>query len=68
MLEDVDSFKAGQNLPFYVLSQSYCLFCFCFFQLNLDPPIKQGQTRYYYPVLQFSSEEEDIEIELPFTE
>lgn len=38
-----------------------------FFVLSLDPPIKQGQTRYHYLVLLFSMEEE-TSIELPFTE
>merc|ERR1711874_488355 len=35
--------------------------------VNVDPPMKQGQTRYHYLVLIFK-EEEEIEIELPFTE
>ncbi|XP_029174781.1 FACT complex subunit Ssrp1 [Nylanderia fulva] len=38
-----------------------------FFVVSLDPPIKQGQTRYHYLVLLFSQEEE-TSIELPFTE
>lgn len=38
-----------------------------FFVLSLDPPIKQGQTRYHFLVLLFQIEEE-ITIELPFTE
>ncbi|XP_037035831.1 FACT complex subunit Ssrp1 [Bradysia coprophila] len=38
-----------------------------FFVLSLDPPIKQGQTRYHYLVLLFSMEEE-TSIELPFTD
>lgn len=38
-----------------------------FFILSLDPPIKQGQTRYHYLVLLFGNEEE-TSIELPFTE
>lgn len=38
-----------------------------FFVLSLDPPIKQGQTRYHYLVLLFGIEEE-TSIELPFTE
>ncbi|XP_065367490.1 FACT complex subunit Ssrp1 [Calliphora vicina] len=38
-----------------------------FFVLSLDPPIKQGQTRYHYLVLLFSPEEE-TSIELPFTD
>jgi len=37
------------------------------FQVSLDPPIKQGQTRYHYLVFLFGQEEE-IFIELPFTE
>jgi len=36
--------------------------------LSLDPPIKQGFTKTSYPVLQFSNEEDDIEIQLPFTD
>jgi structure-specific recognition protein 1 len=36
-------------------------------QVSLDPPIKQGQTRYHYLVLLFNQEEE-TSIELPFTE
>lgn len=38
-----------------------------FFVVSLDPPIKQGQTRYHYLVFLFGQEEE-IFIELPFTE
>ena len=38
-----------------------------FFCVNLDPPIKQGQTRYHYLVFSFM-QEEDTELELPFTE
>lgn len=38
-----------------------------FFVLSLDPPIKQGQTRYHYLVLLFGMEEE-TSIELPFNE
>lgn len=38
-----------------------------FFVLSLDPPIKQGQTRYHYLTLLFGNEEE-TSIELPFSE
>lgn len=38
-----------------------------FFILSLDPPIKQGQTRYHYLVIMFGNEEE-TNIELPFSE
>lgn len=38
-----------------------------FFVVSLDPPIKQGQTRYHYLVLLFNQDEE-TSIELPFTE
>lgn len=38
-----------------------------FFVVSLDPPIKQGQTRYHFLVLLFGQEEE-TSIELPFTE
>lgn len=38
-----------------------------FFVVSLDPPIKQGQTRYHYLVFLFG-QEEDITIELPFSE
>ncbi|XP_012277915.1 FACT complex subunit Ssrp1 [Orussus abietinus] len=38
-----------------------------FFVVSLDPPIKQGQTRYHYLVLLFNQEEE-TSIELPFSE
>lgn len=38
-----------------------------FFVLSLDPPIKQGQTRYHYLVLLFNMEEETT-IELPFSD
>lgn len=38
-----------------------------FFVLSLDPPIKQGQTRYPYLVFQFNNDDE-TNIELPFTE
>ncbi len=37
------------------------------FAVNVDPPIKQGQTRYHYLVFNFKPEEEE-EIELPFTD
>ncbi|KAJ8680531.1 hypothetical protein QAD02_016318 [Eretmocerus hayati] len=38
-----------------------------FFVVSLDPPIKQGQTRYHYLVILFNQEEE-TSIELPFSE
>lgn len=38
-----------------------------FFVVSLDPPIKQGQTRYHFLVLLFGQEDE-TSIELPFTE
>ncbi|XP_026481775.1 LOW QUALITY PROTEIN: FACT complex subunit Ssrp1-like [Ctenocephalides felis] len=38
-----------------------------FFVVSLDPPIKQGQTRYHYLVSLFGTEEE-TSIELPFTD
>lgn len=38
-----------------------------FFVISLDPPIKQGQTRYHFLVLLFNMEDE-TSIELPFTE
>jgi len=38
-----------------------------FFVVSLDPPIKQGQTRYHYLVLLFNMEDE-TSMELPFTE
>lgn len=38
-----------------------------FFVVSLDPPIKQGQTRYHYLVFQFG-QEEDITVELPLSE
>ncbi|KAG8240393.1 hypothetical protein J437_LFUL002536 [Ladona fulva] len=38
-----------------------------FFVVSLDPPIKQGQTRYHFLVILFS-QEEDISIELPLPE
>jgi len=37
------------------------------FVVNVDPPIKQGQTRYHYLVFIFKEEDEE-ELELPFTE
>jgi len=37
------------------------------FVVNVDPPIKQGQTRYHYLVFLFKEEDEE-ELELPFTE
>ena len=37
------------------------------FVVNVDPPIKQGQTRYHYLVFNFKLDDE-VEIELPFTE
>ncbi|XP_025423207.1 FACT complex subunit Ssrp1 [Sipha flava] len=38
-----------------------------FFVVSLDPPIKQGQTRYHYLVLLFNMEDE-TSMELPFTD
>lgn len=38
-----------------------------FFVISLDPPIKQGQTRYHFLVFLFAMEEE-TSIELPFTD
>lgn len=38
-----------------------------FFVISLDPPIKQGQTRYHFLVLLFRKEEE-TSIDLPYTE
>ena len=38
-----------------------------YFISTLDPPIKQGQTRYYFLVFNFKLEDEE-EIELPFTD
>eukprot|EP00096_Caligus_rogercresseyi_P007817 TRINITY_DN2590_c0_g1_i2.p1 TRINITY_DN2590_c0_g1~~TRINITY_DN2590_c0_g1_i2.p1 ORF type:complete len:723 (+),score=269.36 TRINITY_DN2590_c0_g1_i2:105-2273(+) len=38
-----------------------------YFVVKLDPPIKQGQTRYHYLVLNFNEDEEE-EVELPFTD
>jgi len=37
------------------------------FVVSLDPPIKQGQTRYPYLVFLFATEEK-CSVELPFTE
>lgn len=37
-----------------------------FFILSLDPPIKQGQTRYHYLIFLFGNDE-DTSIELPFS-
>ncbi|GAV03684.1 hypothetical protein RvY_14074 [Ramazzottius varieornatus] len=39
-----------------------------FFVLSLDPPIKQGQTRYPFLVLNFKKDEDPIEVELEITE
>lgn len=39
-----------------------------FFVVSLDPPIKQGQTRYHYLVCLFPQEEDEISIELPYSE
>ncbi|XP_050293828.1 FACT complex subunit Ssrp1 [Anthonomus grandis grandis] len=38
-----------------------------FFVVSLDPPIKQGQTRYHFVVFLFNQEDE-TSLELPFTE
>ena len=38
-----------------------------YFAVNCDPPIKQGQTRYHYLVLNFKQEDE-TDLELPFTD
>ena len=37
------------------------------FAVNLDPPLKQGQTRYHFLVFNFKMEDEE-DIELPFTD
>ncbi len=37
------------------------------FAVNVDPPVKQGQTRYHYLVFNFKLED-DVDIELPFDE
>ncbi|CAH0395894.1 unnamed protein product [Bemisia tabaci] len=39
-----------------------------FFVVSLDPPIKQGQTRYPFIVFTFNSDDEEISIELPLSE
>lgn len=38
-----------------------------YFVVSLDPPIKQGQTRYHYLVFLFA-QDEDTSLELPFSE
>ncbi|XP_014244293.1 FACT complex subunit Ssrp1 isoform X2 [Cimex lectularius] len=38
-----------------------------FFVVSLDPPIKQGQTRYHYLVFLFG-QDDDMSLELPFSE
>lgn len=38
-----------------------------FFVVSLDPPIKQGQTRYHFLVFQFGPDDETT-VELPFTD
>ena len=44
------------------------LFLICFpVQVSLDPPIKQGQTRYPYLILLFSGDDTDY-VELPLEE
>ncbi len=35
--------------------------------VNVDPPVKQGQTRYHYLVFNFKQDDEE-EVQLPFTE
>ncbi|OQV21802.1 FACT complex subunit SSRP1 [Hypsibius exemplaris] len=39
-----------------------------FFVLSLDPPIKQGQTRYPFLILNFKKEEDSIEVDLEIPE
>ncbi|RWS29668.1 structure-specific recognition protein-like protein [Leptotrombidium deliense] len=39
----------------------------CFFVLSLDPPIKQGQTRYHYLILLFNKDDE-VKLELTVPE
>ncbi|KAJ1532076.1 hypothetical protein ONE63_000705 [Megalurothrips usitatus] len=39
-----------------------------FFVVSLDPPIKQGQTRYHFLTFLFSTDEPSLSIELPFSE
>ncbi|KAK6629914.1 hypothetical protein RUM43_003735 [Polyplax serrata] len=39
-----------------------------FFVVSLDPPIKQGQTRYHFLVCLFPQGEDEISIELPYSE
>ena len=36
-------------------------------QISLDPPIKQGQTRYHYLVLLFN-QDDTVSMDLPFDE
>jgi structure-specific recognition protein 1 len=39
-----------------------------FFVVSLDPPIKQGQTRYHFLTFLFQQDEDETTIELPFSE
>ena len=38
-----------------------------FFVIGLDPPIRQGVTRYHYIVLEFNKED-DVDVEITATE
>lgn len=44
-----------------------CLHPLFSFQISLDPPIKQGQTRYHFLILLFSKDE-DISLTLNMNE
>lgn len=42
-------------------------FFYVLFQISLDPPIKQGQTRYHFLILLFSKDE-DVNLTLSMSE
>lgn len=50
-----------------VLQGLSCLHLLFSFQISLDPPIKQGQTRYHFLILLFSKDE-DISLTLNMNE
>lgn len=63
--------RGNFTIPFYCRAiLIFCVtdYCIILSQVSLDPPIKQGQTRYPFIVFTFNSDDEEISIELPLSE
>lgn len=60
-------FVVSASISITLIINIFVKYFFCTMQVSLDPPIKQGQTRYHFLVILFNQEEE-TSIELPFTE